>query len=181
MHSIPLSSAKLKTLTGKSSGSRSKLKQLCRISVCSRWLKANRIPCWGNPSPEGYSLMFSDSSRILICSYNKAELSLDTAAKAGCFGAVAVEMAESLESGKVKGFIPIGRFPAEFSSPCNLSLLDLEPPEDFLHYLYKPAGYLRTLFIFSARLLLFGEPYPPEWGTEEAAKFTPALTGLREE
>ena len=180
MQSISLSPGKLKRIARESSGNNSLQRQLSRESVCTQWLKSHRIPCWRNPSPSGYSILFSDGSRIIVCGYRDAVLSLEDAAAAGCFGAVAVQMDDDLRRGRVMGYVPLGRF-AEDTVCFDLSSRGLESQADFLHHLYRPAGYLFVFFIFSVRLLLIGEPYPPERGIGEVAKFTPALTGMREE
>ncbi len=116
----------------------------------------------------------------MVCGCRDAGLSLESAAAAGCFGAVLVEMDDDLRRGRITGYLPLDRFPEE--NVCvDLSTRGLESQVNFLHYSHGPAGYLLVFFIFSVRLLLIGEPFPPEKRIGEVVKFTPALTGMREE
>ncbi|PIE53508.1 hypothetical protein CSA37_00695 [Candidatus Fermentibacteria bacterium] len=169
MHEIPISTEKLKTITREASGDSQVRSQLLRESVCAVWLRKNGFPCLRNPLTPGkdfrrqarYSLIFHDGARILVRGSGHEPLSLDLTAAAGCFGTAVVSLFNNNTSGSVTGFLHLRNISPEMTTH-DLSAKNLETPSDLLNYLNKPASYRKSFLLLSLRLLLIGEPWPPE-------------------
>jgi len=160
------------------------LEQLSRESIVRSWLKAHGIPSWRNPvspPPESsdsrgrYSILLADGSRFVVCPYRNAVLSFDRIASAGCFAVVAVDLREHVFSGTVEGMIFLKDVDHGISHH-DFSEGGLEPASGLLHSSGVSGGYLISLLRFSIRLLILGEPYPPQRGTAGVRTFGPANT-----
>lgn len=164
------------------SGSEAVLRQLVREAVARKWIMGNGIPVWRNPaSPEanpcagiagkrsGYSLLFSDGSRVMVCSQRDSWVSFDDVASAKCFGILAVKLGEGCSGGIVEGFIPIYQIKPGIR-PIDFAKQGLEPCSTFIHYLKRPSSFFLVKLLFSARLLFAGEPDSPESGADSAGQ-----------
>jgi hypothetical protein len=188
MTRIHIPPGKMRTIEKEAAGSEAVLQQLCRESIVRIWLKANGIPSWRNPvtpskestdSENRYSIILANGSRFLVCPYRHAVLSFDRTAAAGCFAAVAVEIEENCLSGTVKGAVFLKKLPLPVQI-YDFSTGGLEPALFFMHYLNRPAGYFYSLLKFSTRLLILGEPFPPERDTIGVRTFPAEKPGKRE-
>ncbi len=188
MERITLSETRIRKLQKESHGIRTVFNQLCRESMARDWLRTNGIPSWRNPStpPENsdnrtaensrYSILFSDGSRFLVCSYPETILSLDILAKAKCFAALAVNLDEGGKYGFVMGCIFLRDISYKRVN-YDFNTGGLESNSAFLQYLGRHKRYKAEFIGFSIRLLLSGEPDAPGWGTDGVHRFTPGVTG----
>ncbi len=188
MERITLSETRIRKLQKESHGTRTVFDHLCRESMARSWLRSNGIPSWRNPStpPENsddhhakhsrYSILLADGSRFLVCSYPKTILSLDMLAKAKCFAALAVNLEMDSRDGSIMGCIFLRDLSPE-KKRYELNMGGLESNSTFLHYMDRHKRYKAEFIGFSIRLLLFGEPDAPGWGTDGVHRFTPGVTG----
>jgi len=169
-------------LIKESGGNREVLSSLCRESVARRWLKAQRIPSWRNPvtpgarqsdnssNNSGYSIMLADGSRFLVCSYPSAVLSREKLAAAKCFAALAVKTNSDCTGGSVMGCIFL-RDTEVSEKRYNFKRMPLKPALELPGFIANRATRSPSAWLINTRLLLYGEPDAPEYGTKGVKQF----------
>ena len=161
------------------------LNALCRESMARKWLRSKGFPSWGNPATPSeetgknksgnprYSIMLADGARFLVSSHRAPTLSLDSLAASKCFAVLAVSLEKNCRYGSVKGHLLL-RDISRSNRSYNFSKDGLRSNLEFLDHLTAPKSYTSELIRFSIRLLLFGEPDAPEWGTDGVKAFAPS-------
>jgi hypothetical protein len=191
MGQIVLKNRLLLKLRKESDSNREVLSSLCGEAVARRWLKTQGIPSWRNPvtpgikrnsnysKGSGYSVMLTDGSRFLVCSYPSAVLSREKLAAAKCFAALAVKVNSSNTGGSVMGCIFL-RDTEICEKQYSLDRHPLRPASELPDFIADHAARSPGALLFSARLLLSGEPDAPEYGTKGVEQFNlKPVTGRR--
>ncbi|MCK5784929.1 MAG: hypothetical protein KAH54_00065 [Candidatus Sabulitectum sp.] len=185
MARIALGETTVGKLKKESGGEDAVLHDLCRESMARKWLRSKGIPNWRNPATPSedagrtesgsprYSILLSDGARFLVCSHPSSTLSFDTLAASKCFAVLAVALEKDCRHGSVRGCLFL-RDVSRSNRSYNFSKDGLRSNSEFLDHLTVPKSYTSKLISFSARLLLFGEPDAPEWGTDGVKAFAPS-------
>ena len=183
---VTLTETKVEKLKKESHSNRTVLRALCRESMTRKWLRSRGIPSWRHPATPSentgrtdsgsprYSILLSDGARFLVCPHPSSTLSFDTLAASKCFAVLSVALEKDCRYGSVRGCLLLRDIDISKSNRSyDFSKDGLRSNSEFLHCLTRPASYTLKLISFSVRLLLFGEPDAPEWGTDGVEAFTP--------
>jgi hypothetical protein len=152
---ISLGRALVRRLRREARGDPSAFRQLEAEAVARRWLIRCGVPCWRSADPPGkdgrYSLLFADGSRALV-GLTDCVRDFDAMARARCSWLVLVDLPRPA-SGSAAGFVHL--LDPGFTGSTRL-------PDDLPPLLGRCRRVRLSLLLGSVRLLLLGEPVPPD-------------------
>lgn len=135
-----------------------------------KWLKLHGVPCWTAPSLPGafhrYGLVTCDGTRLLVVPVITAQ-TMDEAAGACCGVTAVVGRVTSDGGGCLKGWLTLAELQRRDTED------GLNAPGDLPGFLGVPRRYAPAYIRGSLRLLLAGEPKPPDKGLDGVELYTP--------